>query len=93
MAAAVRPLQEKITELQSELTDVKHRLAHGDDRMTELSDGLKQNNSSTEEMRDMFDTAKKGLKFLGTIGAGLKWTAGLVATVSGIYTFWKGWHK
>ncbi len=88
--AAVQPLQAKIAELQLELLDVKHQLEHGDRRMSELSGGLELNNTSTAEMRDMFDTAKKGLRLIGGIGNGLKWLAATGGPLLGLWALWKG---
>lgn len=74
--------------VQAALAGVNLQLQTGEKRMDglaldigELSVKQTVNNVKTDMMFETFDTAKKGLVLLGTIGGGLKWVAGIVAAV------------
>lgn len=78
------------------LAPVNLQLASGEKRMNNLASDIgdlseKQgfNNAKTDEMFEMFETAQKGLRFLGSIGNGLKWAAGIVTAIVTAYTVWK----
>lgn len=79
------------------LAPVNQQLQNGEKRMDgfafdigELSKKQEVNNVKTEAMFDMFDTAKKGLAVLGSIGNGLKWAAGIVAALVAAWIALKG---
>lgn len=74
--------------IAASLSPINLQLTNGEKRMDgfardigELTIKQDLNNLQTSEMREVFDTAKKGLVFLGTIGSGLKWVAGIVTAV------------
>lgn len=83
-------LQQIESIMSAAISPVNVQLAAGKVRMDTLTDKLNTNNAKTEAMFDMFETAQKGLKFLGSIGAGLKWCAAIVTAVVTAYTLWKG---
>lgn len=82
------------------LAPVNLQLQNGEKRMNnlaedigDLSEKLNVNNVKTSQMFEMFETAQKGLKFLGGIGNGLKWATGIVTAIVTAYTLWKGGAK
>ncbi len=97
----VRFTDAQLTQLQqlmdAAMASVNLQLQNGEKRMDGLSSdiaglALKQdvNNVKTEAMYEMFDTAKKGLSVLGTIGNGVKWAAGIAAAVVAVWAALKG---
>lgn len=91
---------EQIEQIEGLLASVHLQLASGEKRMNNLASDIgdlanKQdaNNAKTDEMFDLFEAAQKGLRFLGSIGNGLKWTAGIVTAIVTAYTLWKGGAK
>jgi hypothetical protein len=80
----------------SAIAPVNLQLQTGEKRMdtltsgiTDLREKLEKNNESTEEIREAFDFAKKGLVFMGAIGNGMKWVAGIVVAILGLYAVWR----
>ena len=74
--------------IEAGLEPLNKQLRSGEKRMdvlagdiTELGKTMVVNNVKTEAMFNMFDTAQKGLRVLGSIGNGVKWAAGIVAAV------------
>lgn len=84
---------DQMTQLQqlmaAAMAPVNLQLQNGEKRMDgfgrdigELSLKQETNNLRTEQMWVTFDTAKKGLVLLGTVGGALKWAAGIVAAIA-----------
>jgi hypothetical protein len=83
--------------VQAALTGVNLQLQNGEKRMdgfaidiATLAEKQETNNVKTNAMYETFDTAKKGLVLLGTIGGGLKWVAGIVAAIAATWAVMKG---
>jgi hypothetical protein len=79
---------DQMAQLEKLLAPMNLQLQNGEKRMDgfardigELSIKQTVNNVKTDMMFETFDTAKKGLVLLGTIGGGLKWVAGIVAAI------------
>lgn len=93
--AQVRQIQQMF---DAGLEPIRCQLKDGAERMDHLTADINQlaakqefNNVKTEAMFDMFETAKKGLSVLGSIGGGIKWAAGIAASIATAYTLWR--HK
>lgn len=83
--------------MSAALAPVNLQLQNGEKRMdgfaldiSTLSLKQEANNVKTDAMFETFDTAKKGLVLLGTIGGGLKWVAGIVAAIAATWAVMKG---
>ena len=94
--AQVKQLQQMFADglapIQRQLKDGEGRMDHLAADIVDLTEKQAVNNKKTDEMFAMFETASKGIKFLGQIGAGIKWAAGIAASVATAYTLWKS-HK
>jgi chromosome segregation ATPase len=87
---ANRQLEGRLDGVRQQVVEIHEQLAEGGRRMQSLDKELSENTRTTSEMRDMFDTAKKGLRILGGIGAALKWLSAIAGAVAAVYTLWKG---
>jgi hypothetical protein len=77
-------------ELSDNVAEANRRLEDGDARMGRIETDLKTSVESTEEMREMFDTAKKGLALMGSLGNALKWIAGVLGPIAALWAVLHG---
>lgn len=92
MFDVTRELDVKLQDTRDEVVAINARLVQGDERMTEIAEDLAANSSSTEEMRGMFDTAKKGFVFFGWIGSAAKFLLKFAAPIFALYALVNGNH-
>lgn len=76
------------------IAPINDRLDRGAQKMDELASSIGQiqveltaNTATTHEVRELLDVGKSGLKVLGWLGSGAKWTGGLAAAGLAIYSF------
>jgi hypothetical protein len=77
-------------ELAVEVAGINGRLDNGDARMGRIEADLKTSVDSTKDMRDMFDTAKKGLALMGSLGTVIKWLVGIAAPIAALWAAFHG---
>lgn len=83
---------DQISEIHARLDKGSERMRAIEQEQTEMHDELRRNTAATErygavteEMRDLFELGKAGLRVLGWLGAAVKWAAPVVAAVVGIW--------
>lgn len=57
-------------------------------QLSTMSAELKRNSATTNEVRELLDVGKAGLKVLGWLGAGAKWLAPIATMCVAVYSFW-----
>ena len=90
IADGMKDFSDRLQETRDEVAAINTRLGEGDDTMKQLAADLKTNNESTEEMRSMFETAKKGFAFIGGIGTAAKWLMKVIGPAYGVYVLLRG---
>lgn len=95
MFDATKEIAAQLTQILDEQADIKSRLADGDSVMKSLRAELTANSKSTEEVREAFDFAKKGLKFIGStaafIGRLATWAVKVGVPLGTAYAVIRGW--
>lgn len=87
-------MQSAFTELQLEQMQsvVSAAIAEStkilDARIDKLGNELADNTKRTSDIRELFDTAKNGLKLAGLLGAFMKWLAGVATSIVVVYSLW-----
>lgn len=67
------------------------QLKEGDSRMGQIEADLKTNTAATNEVLEIVRMGRSFFKVLGWIGKGVKWIAGMVTAIGGIwYVFTHG---
>lgn len=77
-----RLLSDQMAELLVEVRDLRRT---GDTRLSSLEAGLAANSGTTEEVRDILQVAKAGLKVIGGIGTFVKWVGGIAAGLAALW--------
>ncbi len=94
MADPLTPEQRRAVDdmLKRALAPLNARLDRGAEKMEGLTEGvsklgdeLKRNTGTTEEVRELLDLGKGGLRVLGALGAAFKWIGGLAGAGLAIY--------
>lgn len=74
---------------RADLANVQRQLASGDTRMTTIETELKANTKLTEDVKDLLDAARVGLKVVGWIGTAAVWVGKIAAAIA---TIWGAWQ-
>lgn len=90
IAEGLKEFSDQLQQLRGAIGAINARLGEGDATMKNLATDLEKNNESTEEMRSMFETAKKGFAFIGGLGTAAKWLIKVAGPIYGVYLFIKG---
>lgn len=95
MFDATKEISESLRHILADQDSIKSRLAEGDAVMQSLRDELTANSKSTEEVREAFEFAKKGLKFIGSaaafIGRVVTWAVKVGVPLGAAYAAIRGW--
>jgi hypothetical protein len=68
------------------LTEIEDRLDKGSKRMQDLRDELAANSATTNEVRELLEAGKNGLKVLGWIGVGAKWIGAIAGALVALWS-------
>lgn len=85
-------LMKRLGAIEAQLSRGEGRMSGLDRRFVILEKSFKVNNDLTEELRDAFNYAKKGLKVVGALGGLLIWFVPIAASIVSIYTAAKQFH-
>lgn len=98
LLADVKQLAAQITDLREDFEERREVIHTVRNQMTTINGKLKANSElcakiggDTAELLEILKACKAGLRFIGAIGSGLKWIAGVAAAVAAL---WKamGWR-
>jgi len=65
---------------------IEGRLDRGSDRMRSIELELRENTTTTREVRDLLEIGRSGFKVLGWFGKAVKWFGGLAAAGGALWT-------
>jgi hypothetical protein len=68
------------------LQEIEERLDRGAATMREFRTELAANTETTNEVRELLEAGKNGLKVLGWIGVGAKWIGGMSAALVAVWS-------
>lgn len=74
--------------MEARVSAIEAQLIKGDARMQTHEKLLTENTAKTQEVLEIVTLAKGFFAVLGSIGAAIKWLAGLAAGVAALWTFW-----
>lgn len=77
-----------IEELQREVRAMHGRLDSGARRMNAMQTELTANTQVTQEVRDILDTVRSGLRVLGGLGTIAVWVGKIAAAAAGVAALW-----
>lgn len=80
-------------ETTDRLALIEQRLDKGSRKMDLLSEEMAENTAVTREVKEILDTVKVGLKFIGVIGNAVKWVGGVVTAAAAVVGAWHLFHK
>ncbi len=72
-------------QIAARLQAIDDRLDRGAEKMDRLGDELEHNSRTTQEVRELLDMAKSGLRVLGWLGVAGKWLGSLATAGLAIY--------
>lgn len=102
MFDVTKEINDRLKQIHDDQSSIKQRLSDGDAVMQSLREELTANSKSTEEVREAFEFAKKGLKFIGSaaafIGRVVTWAVKVGVPVGAAYAaikdlHWWPWNK
>lgn len=68
------------------LIEIEDRLDKGSKRMQDLRNELAANTVITNEVRELLEVGKNGLKVLGWIGVGAKWVGAIAGALVAVWS-------
>jgi hypothetical protein len=74
---------------RADLAHVQRQLAAGDSRMATIEAELKTNTNLTEDVKDLLNAARVGLKVLGWIGTAAVWAGKIAAAIAAMWGAWQ----